>query len=50
MRKCTVLAATLLTAAIMLASSNSLEAADESPYLSQDHGKVRVLRGLEPGK
>ena len=50
MKKCTVLVATLLAAAIMPASSNSSEAADESPYLSPDHETVRVLRGLEPGK
>jgi hypothetical protein len=50
MRKCTVLVATLLAAAIMLASSNSPEAADEAPYLLQDDGEVRVLRGLEAEK
>ncbi len=50
MRKGAVLVATLLAAASMLASSNSIEAADESPYLLQDQGTVRVLRGLEPGK
>ena len=50
MKKCTVLVATLLAAAIMPASSNSSEAADESPYLSPDHETVRVRRGLEPGK
>ncbi len=50
MRKCTVLVATQLAAAIVLASSNSLEAADESPFFLQDHGEVRVLRGLDPGK
>ena len=52
MKKCTVLVSTLLllAAAIMLASSNALEAADESPYLLSDHGTVRVLRGLEPEK
>ncbi len=50
MKKCPVLVSPLLAAAIMLASPNSLEAADESPYLSPDHETVRVLRGLEPGK
>ncbi len=50
MRKCTVLVATQLAAVIVLASSNSPEAADESPFLLQDHGEVRVLRGLDPGK
>ena len=50
MRKRTVLVATLLAAAIMLASSNSPEAADEAPYLLQGGGDVRVLRGLEPEK
>lgn len=45
-----ILLATLLIPAIVLASSNSLEAAEETPYLLQDHGTVRVLRGLEPEK
>ncbi len=50
MKRCTVLVATLLATASMLASSNSPVAADESPYLLRDQGTVRVLRGLEPGK
>jgi hypothetical protein len=35
---------------LMVVSSNSPEAADESPFFLQDHGEVRVLRGLDPGK
>ncbi len=50
MRKCTVLVTTQLAAAIVLALSNSPEAADESQFFLQDHGEVRVLRGLDPGK
>jgi hypothetical protein len=50
MRNCTVPVATLLAAGIVLASSDSVKAADEQPYLSQDHGTVRVLRDLKPGK
>ena len=50
MKKCTVLVATQLAATIVLASSNSPEAADESQFFLQNHGEVRVLRGLDPGK
>ncbi len=50
MRKCSVLGAALIAPALMVASSNSSEAAGESPFLLQDHGEVRVLRGLDPGK
>ena len=50
MRKCGVLIAALITPALMVASLNSPEAADESPFFLQDHGEVRVLRGLDPGK
>lgn len=50
MRNCTVLVAAPFGAAMMLASSYFPAAADEQPYLLQDHGKVRVLRNLEPGK
>ncbi len=50
MRKCTVLVTAQLAAAIVLALSNSPEAADESQFFLQDHGVVRVLRGLDPGK
>ncbi len=49
MRKCGFLIATLIAQALMVASSNS-EAADESKFFLQDHGEVRVLRGLDPGK
>jgi len=48
MRKCGVLAATLLAAGMMLAASPAPLAAEESPYLLQGGGGVRVLRGLEP--
>lgn len=50
MRKCAVPAATLLAAGMMLAASNSPGVAEESPYLLQGEGEVRVLRGLEPEK
>jgi pyruvate/2-oxoglutarate dehydrogenase complex dihydrolipoamide acyltransferase (E2) component len=50
MRNCGVLIATLIVPALMATSPNSLEAADESPFFLQDHGGVRVLRGLDPGK
>jgi hypothetical protein len=50
MRKCTVLVTTQLAAAIVLALSNAPGAADESQFFLQDHGEVRVLRGLDSGK
>jgi len=50
MRKCGVLIAALIAPALMVTSPNSLEAADESPFFLQDHGGVRVLRGIDPGK
>ncbi len=50
MRKCLVLKASLITPALMVASSNSPKAADERAFFLQDHGEVRVLRGLDPGK
>lgn len=48
MRKCGVLVATPLAAAMVLALSNAPVAAQEAPYLLQGGGGVRVLRGLEP--
>ena len=50
MKKCGVLVPALLATAIVLAVSDSVEAADESPFFLQDHGTVRVLRGVDPGK
>ena len=50
MRNCGVLIAALIVPVLMATSPNSLEAADESPFFLQDHGGVRVLRGLDPGK
>ena len=50
MRKCAVTAATLLAAGMMLAAAHAPGAAEESPYLLQGEGEVRVLRGLEPDK
>ncbi len=50
MRKCGFLIAALIAPVLMVASPNSLEAADESTFFLQDHGEVRVLRGLDPGK
>jgi len=50
MRKCGVLSVTLIATVLLLASSNSSEAAEESPFFLQDQGKVRVLRGIDPGK
>jgi hypothetical protein len=50
MRKCGVLIAALIAPVLMVTSLNSPEAADESPFFLQDHGEVRVLRGLDPGK
>ena len=50
MRKCAILVVTLIATVLLLASSNSLEAAEESPFFLQDQGKVRVLRGIDPGK
>ena len=50
MSKCGILIAALIAPVLMVASPNSLEAADESAFLLQDHGEVRVLRGLDPGK
>jgi len=48
MRKCGVLVATPLAAAMVLAASNAPIAAQEAPYLLQGGGQVRVMRGLEP--
>ncbi len=50
MRNLRALSATLIAPFLMIASSNSLEAADESKFFLQDHGEVRVLRGLDPGQ
>jgi hypothetical protein len=50
MRNRCALSATLIAPFLMIASSNSLEAADESKFFLQDHGEVRVLRGLDPGQ
>lgn len=50
MRKHHVLMATLIAPFLMLVSPNSLEAADESKFFLQDHGDVRILRGLDPAK
>ncbi len=50
MRNRRVLSATLIAPFLMIALSNSLEAADESKFFLQDHGEVRVLRGLDPGQ
>ncbi len=50
MRKCGFLIAALIAPVLMVASPNSLKAADESAFFLQDHGEVRVLRGLDPGK
>ena len=47
MRNRRVLSATLIAPFLMIALSNSLEAADESKFFLQDHGEVRVLRGLD---
>ncbi len=49
MRKHRALIATLIAPFLMVVSSNSLEAAGESKFFLQDHGEVRVLRGLDPG-
>lgn len=48
MWKGAVLASMLLAGATLLASADSPAAADEEPYLLEDDGEVRVLRGLEP--
>jgi hypothetical protein len=50
MSKCDLLIPTLLAAAIVVPLAKSAEAANVSPYLLQDHGTVRVMRGLKPGK
>jgi hypothetical protein len=50
MRMCGALGAALLATSLVLAVSNPVEASDESPFLLQDHGTVRVVRGVEPGK
>ena len=47
MWKGTVLASMLLTVVAFSASADSHEAQQEEPYLLQDDGEVRVLRGLE---
>ena len=50
MRKRAVPAATLLAAGMMIAATHAPGVAEESPYLLQGDGEVRVLRGLEPDK
>jgi len=55
MRKYGVRFAVLLAPVLMVALPNApdaqeVEAQEESPFLLQDHGGVRVIRGLEPGK
>lgn len=50
MRMRAALVAIFFAATGILASSNSSEAADDKPYLLEDKGEVRVLRGLEPDK
>ena len=50
MRKCGFLIAALIAPVLMVASPNSLEAENASAFFLQDHGEVRVLRGLDPGK
>jgi len=50
MRNLRALSATLIAPFLMIASSNSLAAAEESKFFLQDNGEVRVLRGLDPGQ
>ena len=50
MRKYGILIATLIAPFLVVASSSSIEAANESQFFLQDHGEVRVLRGLDPSK
>ena len=50
MKNCAVLVVTLITPVLMFASPKSVAAGDESQFFLQDHGTVRVLRGLDPGK
>lgn len=50
MRTWGILMAAVIAPALMIAAPNALEAADESPFFLQDHGGVRVLRGLDAGK
>ena len=47
MRKRGVLFAALIAPVLVVASSNSLEAEDAGGFFLQDHGEVRVLRGIE---
>jgi hypothetical protein len=48
MTKRAVLAIALVTPVLTFALPHALGAAEESPFLLQDDGKVRVLRGLNP--
>ena len=50
MKKCGVLLAVVVAPALMAASPDALNAQEESPFLLQDHGGVRVIRGLDSGK
>jgi hypothetical protein len=50
MRLCGVLIATLMALVLVVMPPSSLHAADQSPFLLQDHGGVRVLRSLDPSK
>ena len=48
MRTCSNILLKLLTPALLLMVSASLAAANESKFFLQDHGDIRVLRGLNP--
>jgi pyruvate/2-oxoglutarate dehydrogenase complex dihydrolipoamide acyltransferase (E2) component len=47
MRKRAALIATLIAPVLIVVSSNSSEAEDESKFFLQDDGEIRVLRGIE---
>ena len=48
MKKRAILAIALVTPILLFAVPNATGAAEESPFLLQDDGTVRVLRGLNP--
>ena len=50
MRRRTIFAAAPVVSVLLVASVHAAAAAGEAPFLMQDHGQVRVLRGLDPGQ
>lgn len=50
MRRRTIFVAAPVVSVLLAAAHAAPAAAGEAPFLMQDHGQVRVLRGLDPGQ